>query len=133
MTSDAQRALVAAEQRELLILPTGELNAETPAHLLEDDITPVRRLFARNTGTMPAPTAAETTRGRLAVDGRVRSPRRWTISALQQEFETVTRIAVLECAGNGRAFFSQPARTALWHHGAAGWAAWNSVGPGDSA
>ena len=131
MTPDAQRALVAAEKPELRILPTGELNAETPAHLLDDDITPVGRLFARNTGTMPAPTAAEIANWTLAIDGRVRSPQRWTIGALQQEFATVTRIAVLECAGNGRAFFPEPAGTVLWHHGAAGCVAWTGVRLGD--
>jgi len=127
MTPDAQRALVAAEKPELRILPTGELNAETPAHLLDDDITPVRRLFARNTGTMPMPTAAEFGAWTLAIDGRVRSPQQWTMSDLQNEFERVTRIAVLECAGNGRAFFPEPAGTVLWNHGAAGCAAWTGV------
>jgi DMSO/TMAO reductase YedYZ molybdopterin-dependent catalytic subunit len=131
MTPDAQRALVAAEKPELRILPTSELNAETPAHLLDDEITPVRRLFARNTGTMPLPTAAEIAAWALTVDGRVASPRRWTLTALQQEFEAVTRIAVLECAGNGRAFFPAPAGTVLWRHGAAGCVAWTGVRLGD--
>ena len=47
------RSLVAAEKPELTVLPTPELNAETPAHLLDDDITPADRLFVRNTGFMP--------------------------------------------------------------------------------
>jgi DMSO/TMAO reductase YedYZ molybdopterin-dependent catalytic subunit len=131
MTPDAQRALVAAEKPELRILPTGELNAETPAHLLDDDITPIHRLFARNTGTMPAPSTAEIMAWSVAIDGRVKSPRRWTLSALRDEFETVTCIAVLECAGNGRAFFPEPAGTVLWHHGAVGCIAWTGVRLGD--
>ena len=49
-----ERSLVAAEKPELVLLDTPELNAETPAHLLDDDITPIARLFARNTGAMPA-------------------------------------------------------------------------------
>jgi DMSO/TMAO reductase YedYZ molybdopterin-dependent catalytic subunit len=131
MTPDAQRALVAAEKPELQILPTAELNAETPAHLLDDDITPVRRLFARNAGTMPAPTAADAATWTLAIDGRVATPQRWTLATLGEEFETVTRIAVLECAGNGRAFFPEPAGTVLWHHGGAGCVAWTGVRLGD--
>ncbi len=127
MTPDEQRALVAAEKPELRILPTGELNAETPAHLLDDDITPIRRLFARNTGTMPAPTVAEIAAWTLAIDGCVRTPQRWTLAALQREFATVTRTAVLECAGNGRSFFPEPAGTVLWQHGAAGCVAWTGV------
>ena len=43
----------------------------------------------------------------------------------------MTRTAVLECAGNGRAFFPEPAGTVLWHHGAAGCVAWTGVRLGD--
>ena len=122
-----QRALVAAEKPELRILDTVELNAETPAHLLDDDITPVSRLFARNTGTMPLPAASAIAAWTIAIDGCVRTPRRWTLAELKQHFETVTRTAVLECAGNGRAFFPEPAGTVLWRHGAAGCVAWTGV------
>ena len=128
---DQQRALVAAEKPALRILPTVELNAETPAHLLDDDITPVGLLFARNTGTMPLPTASEVAAWTLAIDGCARTPQRWTIGGLQRQFETVTRTAVLECAGNGRAFFPEPAGTVLWRHGAAGCVAWTGVRLGD--
>jgi DMSO/TMAO reductase YedYZ molybdopterin-dependent catalytic subunit len=127
MGPDEQRAMVAADKPELKILPTVELNAETPAHLLDDDITPVGRLFARNTGTMPVPTAAGIAAWTLAIDGCVRTPRRWTIPELMRQFENVTRLAVLECAGNGRAFFAEPAGTVLWQHGAAGCVAWTGV------
>ena len=127
MTPDQQRALVAAEKPELHILPTVELNAETPAHLLDDDITPIGRLFARNTGDMPVMDADAIAAWTLAIDGRVRIPRRWTVRELQREFAAVTRIAVLECAGNGRAFFPEPAGTVLWQHGAAGCVAWTGV------
>ena len=75
INSDAQRALVTAEKPDLHILPTVELNAETPAHLLDDDVTPVSLLFARNTGTMPLPAASEIAAWTLAIDGCVRTPR----------------------------------------------------------
>ncbi len=124
---DAQRGLVAAHKPELHVLPTIELNAETPAHLLDDDITPVSRLFARNAGTMPLPTAADIAAWTLAIDSCVRAPRHWTIAGLRGQFETVTRTAVLECAGNGRSFFPEPAGVVLWQHGAAGCVAWTGV------
>jgi sulfite oxidase len=127
MTPDEQRALVATTKPELTNLPTVELNAETPAHLLDDDITPISRLFARNTGTMPVPTASDVAAWTLAIDGCVRAPQRWTLKELQRQFETVTRTAVLECAGNGRAFFPVPAGTVLWTHGAAGCVAWTGM------
>jgi DMSO/TMAO reductase YedYZ molybdopterin-dependent catalytic subunit len=80
---------------------------------------------------MPLPRASDIAAWALAIDGCVRAPRRWTLRALQQQFATVTRTAVLECAGNGRAFFPEPAGTVLWQHGAAGCVAWTGVRLGD--
>jgi DMSO/TMAO reductase YedYZ molybdopterin-dependent catalytic subunit len=122
-----ERSLVAATKPGLAILPTPELNAETPAHLLDDDITPVARLFARNTGAMPAFSEAQLKAWTLTIDGRVREPRQWTVDALKREFETVSEIAVLECAGNGRAFFKEWTGTVLWKHGAVGCVQWTGV------
>src|SRR3981189_774492 len=127
MFPDEQRRLVASGKPELTILPTLELNPAPPVHLLDDDITPVGRLFARNAGTLPLPSAADIAAWTLTIDGRVRAARRWTIDELQRQFETVPRIAVLEWAGNGRAFFPEPAGTVLWRHGAAGCVAWTGV------
>src|SRR3954468_10365852 len=127
MFPDEQRRLVAASKPGLTILPTVELNVETPVHLLDDDITPVDRLFARSAETLPLPSAPDIAAWTLTVDGRVRTTGRWTIGELKREFETVTRIAVLECAGNGRAFFPEPAGTALWRNGAVGCVAWTGV------
>ena len=61
----------------------------------------------------------------------MRTPRAWTIAGLKREFETVTETAVIECAGNGRAFFPQPAGTVLWRHGAVGCVRWTGVRLGD--
>ena len=126
-----ERPLVKAEKPELVLLDTPELNAETPAHLLDDDITPTARLFTRNTGAMPALSPAEMAGWTLSIDGCVRTPHAWTIAELQREFETVSETAVIECAGNGRAFFPQPAGTVLWRHGAVGCVRWTGVRLGD--
>jgi sulfite oxidase len=126
-----ERSLVKAAKPELVLLDTPELNAETPAHLLDDDITPTARLFARNTGAMPVLGQAEMAGWTLRIDGCVRTPRAWSLTELKREFETVTETAVIECAGNGRAFFPQPAGTVLWRHGAAGCVRWTGVRLGD--
>jgi sulfite oxidase len=126
-----ERSLVAATKPELVLLDTPELNAETPAHLLDDDITPIARLFARNTGAMPALGQAESAAWTLRIDGFVRTPRAWTIAELKREFETVSETAVIECAGNGRALFPDPAGTVLWRHGAVGCVRWTGVRLGD--
>ena len=122
-----ERSLVAATKPDLVGLDTPELNAEAPAHLLNPDITPIELLFARNTGAMPPFTAAELAGWALTVDGFVARPRRFTLADLAREFETVTQTAVMECAGNGRAFFPDPAGTVLWRHGAVGCVTWTGV------
>jgi sulfite oxidase len=126
-----ERSLVAAAKPELVLLDTPELNAETPPHLLDDDITPTARLFARNTGAMPLLGPAEIAGWTLGIYGFVRTPRVWTIAELKRQFETVTVSAVIECAGNGRAFFTDPAGTVLWRHGAVGCVRWSGVRLGD--
>jgi sulfite oxidase len=126
-----ERSLVAATKPGLEVLDTPELNVEAPAHLLDDDITFVSRLFARNTGAMPAIGAAEIAAWTLTVDGFVRKPCTWNIAALKKEVAPVSVTAVLECAGNGRAFFPQPAGTVLWRHGAVGCVRWTGVRLGD--
>ena len=54
-----ERSLVAATKPELVLLDTPELNAETPAHLLDDDITPigsiVRAQHRRDAGARTRP------------------------------------------------------------------------------
>jgi sulfite oxidase len=122
-----ERSLVAAQKPELVLLDTPELNAETPAHLLDDDITPIARLFARNTGSMPALSAADIAAWTITIDGLVRTPRTWTLAALKREFAAITETAVIECAGNGRAFFPDPAGVVLWRYGAVGCVHWTGV------
>src|SRR3954452_484060 len=88
----------------LRVLPTRELNSETPAELLDQPITPTDLLFVRNTGRMPAFSDAEIANWTLSIDGEVEQPQRWTIDDLKAiGSRKVT--AVLECAGNGRAYF----------------------------
>src|SRR5262245_12713544 len=119
--------LEAMGKPELVPLDTPELNAETPPHLLDDDITPLPRLFVRNSGRFPRFTAGELAAWTLSIDGCVRTPHSWTVAALKQDFDPVSQIAVLECAGNGRAFFPDPAGTVLWEHGAVGCVRWSGV------
>ena len=88
----------------LRVLPTRELNSETPAELLDQPITPIDLLFVRNTGRMPVFSANQIANWTLTIDGCVERPQRWTIDELKTiGSRNVT--AVLECAGNGRAYF----------------------------
>jgi sulfite oxidase len=126
-----ERALLAAQRPDLVVLDTPELNAECPAHLLDDDVTPTGRLFVRNSGRAPDVTPAEAASWTLRIDGCVRAPRSWTLAELQRDFASVTQLSVIECAGNGRAFFRDDAGTVLWTYGAIGCPAWTGVRLGE--
>src|SRR6056297_3723668 len=72
----------------LRVLNDRPVNAETPAHLLDDPITPKSRHFIRNNGVVPADTSAEG--WTLAIDGLVDNPMEMSIDELRERFEVVT-------------------------------------------
>lgn len=110
----------------LTLLNDRPLNAETPAHLLNDEFTPANRLFVRNNGLPPVnPDADNWT---LTLGGEsVRTPKTYTIKELKQKFETVELALTLECGGNGRADYYPPASGNQWTTGAVGCPKWTGV------
>ena len=110
----------------LVVLNDRPLNAETPVHLLDDDVTPASRLFVRNNGLPPA--AIDVAAWTLRVEGEsVREPKEYSIARLQKEFRHHTHQLQLECAGNGRSEFVPPARGNQWTTGAVGCPEWTGV------
>ena len=109
----------------LVVLNDRPLNAETPAHLLDDAITLTERHFIRNNGIPP--TGADATTWTFTVDGLVETPLTLGIDDLKRRFDVVTRALTLECAGNGRAFFDPPATGAQWTYGAVACSEWTGV------
>ena len=85
----------------LTILNDRPVNAETPPHLLDDEVTPTSRHFIRNNGLLPDDMDAAT--WSLTVDGLVNTPLTLSIEDLRSRFEVVTRRLTIECGGNGRA------------------------------
>jgi sulfite oxidase len=76
-------------------------NAEPPpAVLSEHSVTPVDAFYSRNHGPIPELDAAT---WRLTVEGVPAGQRSYSLAELQQQFETVTVTATLQCAGNRRA------------------------------
>ena len=110
----------------LTLLNDRPINAETPAHLLDDAITPTARHFIRNNGLPPdrcRRRRLDPRRGRAGgqPDGPVhRRPE-------SSQFEVVTMALTIECGGNGRAFFDPPARGNQWTVGAVGCSEWTGV------
>ena len=109
----------------LTILNDRPVNAETPPHLLDDEVTPTSRHFIRNNGLLPDDMDAAT--WSLTVDGLVNTPLTLSIEDLRSRFEVITRRLTIECGGNGRAFFDPPARGNQWTLGAVGCAEWTGV------
>ncbi|SNT76301.1 sulfite oxidase [Paracoccus seriniphilus] len=117
-----------ADKNGLIVLNDRPLNAETPAHLLDDDITPYERLFVRLNGLVPQTALDADAEGwTLTIDGEVDQPLTLTIADLKSKYEHVTRRMVLECGGNGRAFFNPGASGNQWGLGAVGCPEWTGV------
>lgn len=109
----------------LSVLNDRPVNAETPAHLLDDDVTPTPRHFIRNNGIPPENTDAEG--WKLTVDGEVDNTLEMSIDELKERFEVVRLKLQLECGGNGRGGFNPPASGNQWTVGAVGNSEWTGV------
>ncbi|MEO8080171.1 MAG: sulfite oxidase [Caldimonas sp.] len=79
-------------------------------------------------GTTAAPSAQMVDNWNLRVDGLVERPRDVSIAQLRK-LPQVKRVAVLQCAGNGRAFFAAKQKVAggQWHNGGMGNVEWEGV------
>jgi DMSO/TMAO reductase YedYZ molybdopterin-dependent catalytic subunit len=121
----ANQENVLAGKDGLTLLNDRPVNAETPPHLLNDDVTPTSRHFIRNNGTPPESTSADG--WNLTIDGLVNTPMTLSVAELKSKFEVVTEKLVIECGGNGRAAFDPPARGNQWTLGAVACSEWTGV------
>jgi sulfite oxidase len=122
----AQSDAVVLDLPGLRVLNDRPLNAETPAHLLDDEITPAEHLFIRNNGLPPATTSAAD--WNLQIGGEAcLAPRSFSIAQLKQDFEQHTFALQLECGGNGRAEFRPRVPGNQWSTGAIGCPQWTGV------
>lgn len=111
---------------ELVVLGDRPLVAETPAWMLDDDVTPTEKFYIRNNGTPPeAPSNPDA--WEIVIDGEVNKPLKITVGELKKRFRKVSYVLQLECGGNGRASFEPPARGNQWTTGGVGCARWGGV------
>ena len=116
----------AGKHPDLVILSDKPLNAETPAHLLDDVITPADKLFVRNNGLVPE--KIDTKSWTLTIDGEsVNKKTVFTLDDLKKKFKHYTYQLVHECAGNGRSEFSPAGRGNQWTTGGVGCCEWTGV------
>jgi len=112
----------------LIVLNDKPLNAETPAHLLDDEITPAKYFFIRNNGFPPALESIDPGTWRLDIAGEsCTNPSSFSLAELKREFTQYTYQLQLECGGNGRSEFNPPAKGNQWSVGAIGCAQWTGV------
>lgn len=100
------------------------LDAETPVEVFESQVTPNRLFFIRSHFGVPA--VGLTERWTLKIDGGVKRETTFSLDDLSQ-FKQVTIPAVLQCTGNGRAFYSPTIPGVGWLKGAVGNAEWTGV------
>ncbi len=125
--SSASGAGIEGVDQNLVVLGDRPLNAETPAHLLDDKVTPADRLFIRNNGIPPSDSEINVDEWKLEIDGLVDKPLSLTIADLKSQFETVSLQLQMECGGNGRKFFSPGASGNQWTFGAIACPMWTGV------
>ena len=111
---------------DLVILNDKPLNAEVPAHLLDDKVTPSDVMFVRNNGLPPG--NVDVSNWKLTIEGEsAEITKSYTIEDLKSKFKHYTYNLTLECGGNGRSEFNPPAKGNQWTTGAVGCSAWTGV------
>ena len=107
----------------LIIRQKEPVNLEMPFDRLDSYLTPTELFYIRS--HFPAPDI-DAAGYQLKIDGAVRNPLTLSYQELRQ-MPSETRIATLECAGNGRVFLVPQVRGAQWELGAVGNAEWTGV------
>ena len=111
---------------KLIVLNDKPINAETPAHFLDDALTPNDLFFVRNNGIPPVKVNIE--KWTLTIEGEAaQSSKTYTLSELKTKFKQYSYNLTLECGGNGRSEFYPPAKGNQWSTGAVGCAKWTGV------
>lgn len=95
----------------------------TPLAWFDRLLTPTEVFFVRSHFGAPTKDLAR----KLTIDGLVKAPLTLDADQLRAKFKETTVTAVLQCAGNGRAFHSPRVPGVQWSHGAMGQATFTGV------
>ena len=107
----------------MIIRQREPMNFEYPFDKLDNFLTPSSLFYIRSHFKLPI---VETASYELKIDGAVAEPLSLSYEDLRS-IPSETRIATLECAGNGRIFLVPQADGAQWQLGAVGNAEWTGV------
>jgi DMSO/TMAO reductase YedYZ molybdopterin-dependent catalytic subunit len=122
----AAASLLRAEdrpKRDMLVRSVRPEDLEMPLSGFSDYLTPVEHFFVRTHVYVPT---VDLSQWRLSVGGSVATPLTLTMDDLRK-LPAAELIGVLECAGNGRAFYQPPVPGLQWGQGAVGNARWRGV------
>jgi len=126
--AETDESFILKSKDGLRILNDRPINAETPPHLLDNEVTPANRLFVRNNGLVPEMALKRNPAGwTLTIDGEVNEPLTLTLDDLKKNFQQHTYQLMLECGGNGRAGYHPSVRGNQWSYGAVGCPSWTGV------
>jgi sulfite oxidase len=115
---------VAPGKEKLLVRSLRPPDYEAPVSLLDSYITPVEHFYVRS--HMPIPVTLDAASWSLQLEGDLNTPTSLSLDDLRK-MPSTSITAVLECAGNGRAFFDPPVAGIQWTKGAIGNARWTGV------
>jgi len=106
-----------AGKEGLIVLNDRPLNAETPAHLLDEAVTSAKSMFVRNNGIPPQD--IDVNNWTLEIAGEAcENPQTFSLAQLKQSFPETTLQLQIECGGNGRSEFVPAASGNQWTTGA---------------
>lgn len=123
---DASLNKFPGKNSQMTVLNDRPINMETPAHLLNNALTPNDLFFVRNNGLPPEKIDINTWTLTIAGES-VKESKTYTLKELKSKFENVSYHLTLECGGNGRKEFNPPAKGNQWTTGAVGCAKWTGV------
>jgi sulfite oxidase len=112
---------VVAGKRPMILHNDRPEDLETPVRYFDSWLTPVDAFFVRQ--HLPRPAPIDPAAYRLKLDGMVSKPLDLTLADLQK-LPQHTVPAVIECTGNGRAFYNPKVPGIQWGRGAIGNAEW---------
>ena len=108
-----------AGKEGLVVLNDRPLNAETPPHLLDDEITPAKHMFVRNNGLVPDIATLDPSKWTLEIAGEsCVTPTTFTLAELKSRFKHYSYQLTVECGGNGRSEYAPAASGNQWTTGA---------------
>lgn len=110
-------------KRDMIVRSSRPLDLEMPLLGFTDAITPIDHFFVRTHVYTPRVDLAS---WRLTVEGNVSQSLALSMDDLRK-LPSVELVSLLECAGNGRAFYDPPVAGLQWQHGAVGNGRWRGV------